>query len=161
MAFAHQKGVLHRDLKPDNVMVGRYGEVYVLDWGLAKVLGEPDRHDLRIRPEPATASQVQTDRSREEADGDSPVMTMDGTVIGTPCYMAPEQAEGRIEQLDQRADVYAVGAMLYELLTGQRPYSWRATSRAGTRTCGRWRTTCGPTSGCCRSWQWARASATG
>lgn len=121
MAFAHKKGVLHRDLKPSNVMVGAFGEVYVMDWGLAKVRGQSDKHDLRIRPE-STITKVRTDRSKQEADGDSPLLTMDGAVVGTPCYMAPEQAEGRIEGMDQRSDVYSVGAMLYELLTGHRPY---------------------------------------
>ncbi|MFY9345062.1 MAG: SUMF1/EgtB/PvdO family nonheme iron enzyme [Planctomycetota bacterium] len=120
MAFAHQKGVLHRDLKPSNVMVGKFGEVYVMDWGLAKVVGGQERRDLRIRPE--TISKVRTDRSKEEADSDSPLLTMDSAVVGTPSYMAPEQAEGRIELLDQRADVYAIGAMLYQLLTGRQPY---------------------------------------
>jgi len=122
MAFAHKKGVLHRDLKPSNVMVGKFGEVYVMDWGLAKVLGEQDRRDLRIRPQSTATSRLVTDRSKDEADSDSPLLTMDGAVVGTPSYMSPQQAEGLVELLDQRADVYAVGAMLYQLLTGRQPY---------------------------------------
>jgi WD40 repeat protein/serine/threonine protein kinase len=122
MAFAHQKGVLHRDLKPSNVMVGKFGEVYVMDWGLAKVQGQPDHRDLRLRPESSVVSKVRTDRSKAEADSGSPLLTMDGAVVGTPSYMALEQAEGRLEVLDARADVYAVGAMLYQLLTGWQPY---------------------------------------
>ena len=122
MAFAHKKGVLHRDLKPSNVMVGKFGEVYVMDWGLAKVLGETERRDLRVRPSSTAISRVLTDRSKDEADVDSPLLTMDGAVVGTPCYMSPEQAEGRVELLDQRADVYAIGAMMYELLAGRQPY---------------------------------------
>ncbi|MFO1031953.1 MAG: protein kinase [Planctomycetota bacterium] len=121
MAFAHRKGVLHRDLKPSNVMVGSFGEVYVMDWGLAKVLGEEERRDLRLRPA-SEVSKVRTDRSRDESDSDSPLLTMDGAVVGTPSYMAPEQAEGQIEIMDQRTDVYAVGAMLYQLLTDRQPY---------------------------------------
>ncbi|MFO1031241.1 MAG: bifunctional serine/threonine-protein kinase/formylglycine-generating enzyme family protein [Planctomycetota bacterium] len=122
MAYAHDKGVLHRDLKPANVMVGRFGEVYVMDWGLAKVLGQADRHDLRIRKDEGTgASRIESARQRdEESDAGSSVVSMDGQQLGTPSYMAPEQA--RSESLDQRADVYAIGAMLYELLTGRVPY---------------------------------------
>ena len=123
MAYAHDKGVLHRDLKPSNVMVGRFGEVYVMDWGLAKVLGQVDRHDLRIRKDEATGvSRIDSARRRdEESDAGASVVSMDGQQLGTPSYMAPEQA--RSEPLDARADVYAIGAMMYELLTGRAPYT--------------------------------------
>jgi formylglycine-generating enzyme required for sulfatase activity len=123
MAYAHQKGVVHRDLKPSNVMVGRFGEVYVMDWGLAKVLGQQDRHDLRIRPESALppSSLATVRRTDAAADVASSVVSMDGQQLGTPSYMPPEQA--RSEALDRRADVYAIGAMTYELLTGRAPYT--------------------------------------
>ena len=123
MAYAHDKGVLHRDLKPSNVMVGRFGEVYVMDWGLAKVLGQADRHDLRIRTDESTGvSRIDSARKRdEESDAGSSVVSMDGQQLGTPSYMPPEQA--RSEVLDERADVYAIGAMMYELLTGRAPYT--------------------------------------
>ncbi|MBL9077329.1 MAG: SUMF1/EgtB/PvdO family nonheme iron enzyme [Planctomycetes bacterium] len=122
MAYAHEKGVLHRDLKPSNVMVGRFGEVYVMDWGLAKVVGEQDRHDLRIAKDPDSgASRLDTARRRDATDQQSSLVSMDGQQLGTPSYMPPEQA--RSEELDQRADVYAIGAMLYELLTGRAPYT--------------------------------------
>ncbi|MEE2837047.1 MAG: serine/threonine-protein kinase, partial [Myxococcota bacterium] len=122
MAYAHEKRVLHRDLKPANVMVGRFGEVYVMDWGLAKILGQDDRHDLRIDKDAASqASVLQSVRGIDaQADATASVVTLDGTALGTPSYMPPEQAKG--EDLDLRADVYAIGAMLYQLLTGQVPY---------------------------------------
>jgi formylglycine-generating enzyme required for sulfatase activity/serine/threonine protein kinase len=125
VAYAHSKGVVHRDLKPANVMVGRFGEVYVMDWGLARVLGEKDRHDLRIASSAGSSdvSRVDTDvrRYAGQTPG-SPLLTMDGRVVGTPSYMAPEQAMGRSDELGPRADVYAIGAMLYHLLAGHMPY---------------------------------------
>ncbi len=123
MSFAHDKGVLHRDLKPDNVMVGPFGEVYVMDWGLAKVRGQQDRRDLRIRPDSARSEgQIDSARKRDTEHADSSsVVSMDGQKLGTPSYMPPEQA--RSEELDERADVYAIGAMLYHLLTGRAPYT--------------------------------------
>jgi serine/threonine protein kinase/formylglycine-generating enzyme required for sulfatase activity len=120
MAFAHAKGVTHRDLKPSNVMVGHFGEVYVMDWGLAKVTGRADSHGLRIRT--LATSSVHTDREAAGSDADSPLVTEDGAIVGTPYYMPPEQAAGQIERVGRRADVYAVGAILYELLTGWPPY---------------------------------------
>jgi len=119
LGFAHQKGVIHRDLKPANVMVGSFGEVYVMDWGLARVLGRAERSSRQDAPE---RSLVRSDR-RSAGDATSPgLLTQDGDVVGTPAYMAPEQARGEVDALDSRADVYAVGAMLYHLLSGQAPY---------------------------------------
>ena len=123
MAYAHSKGVIHRDLKPANVMVGRFGEVYVMDWGLARVLGQPDRHDVRLRTEETSLSFVQSERRADAShSADSVLFTMDGDVVGTPAYMAPEQARGEIERLGARSDVYSLGAMLYHLLTGEMPF---------------------------------------
>lgn len=121
LAFAHARGVIHRDLKPDNVMIGRFGETYVMDWGLAHVLGDGESVH-----KPATAmvtSNLHTVRDTPDADAGSPLLTADGMVIGTPAFMAPEQAEGRVAELSPRTDVYAVGTLLYQLLTGQVPYA--------------------------------------
>jgi len=124
MAYAHSKGILHRDLKPANIMVGRFGEVYVMDWGLARVLGEQDVHDLRLDvPEVSKVKDHSGLDVREKfADLDASLKTMDGDIVGTPSYMAPEQARGRVSEMGPAADVYAVGAMLYHLLAGRVPY---------------------------------------
>lgn len=123
MSYAHDKGVVHRDLKPANIMVGRHGEVYVMDWGLARVEGRDDAHDLRLREMDMSVSMLQTDRREaSQRELDSPLITMDGSVVGTPFYMPPEQAAGRLEDLGPHSDVYALGAMLYHLLTGRMPY---------------------------------------
>lgn len=108
MAFAHGKGVVHRDLKPSNIMVGDLGEVYIMDWGLAKSAGASGERDIRLA---------------RGAGGDSPLMTMDGAVVGTPAYMPPEQAQSRVEEVDHLSDIYSLGALLYELLAGHPPYS--------------------------------------
>ena len=125
MAFAHSKGVIHRDLKPANIMVGRFGETYVMDWGLAKILGREDSADVRLRQvENASVSLVNTDRRRDsELDPDSPMVTMFGDVMGTPAYMAPEQAGRIMEKVGTQSDVYSIGAILYHLLTGRAPYT--------------------------------------
>ena len=126
MAFAHGKGVIHRDLKPSNIMVGRLGEVYVMDWGLARVLGRPDPHaetGEALATESGRESIVGLRRSRAELEGELNLLTMDGSVIGTPSFMSPEQARGETDRVGETSDVYAVGAILYQLLSGRAPYA--------------------------------------
>ncbi len=114
MAFAHDRGVLHRDLKPSHVMVGAFGEVTIVDWGLARLPGRAEERDLRLAPEQDDAA---TDSLAPE-----PLRTVEGDVIGTPAYMPPEQARGELERLGTRSDVYALGALVYHLLAGHPPY---------------------------------------
>ena len=131
LAYAHSCGVVHRDLKPANIMIGDFGEVYVMDWGLAKVLkvagpGAADGNrggrsfgcrtgSLFLSMRAGRSSKVETSRE-PEAD-----LTQEGAVLGTPVYMPPEQATGHVEAIDQRSDIYSLGAILYEMLTLQPP----------------------------------------
>lgn len=108
IAFAHSKNVIHRDLKPENIMLGDFGEVLVMDWGLAKILSKSEG---QIGPLGIERTMVASARTGGDIDG-----TMDGTVMGTPQYMAPEQARGEIDNLDGRADIYALGAILFHIL---------------------------------------------
>lgn len=107
VAFAHSKGIIHRDLKPANIMVGAFGEVQVMDWGLAKRFRADDR------AEPLANDPVEGPEDR----------TRLGRVMGTPAYMPPEQAKGELDRVDERADVFALGGILCATLTGQPPYT--------------------------------------
>jgi serine/threonine-protein kinase len=109
VAYAHSRGVVHRDLKGQNVILGDFGEVMLLDWGLAKLVGQ---HEAAGDAPPVALG--------AEAEREA---TLQGQVLGTPAYMAPEQAEGRLDLIDARTDVYGLWAILYELLTGRPPFS--------------------------------------
>ncbi len=110
IAYSHSRGVIHRDIKPENIMIGEFGETVVLDWGLAKVKGEDDTADSELREE--------LNLLKVENIG----MTVRGKAIGTPAYMSPEQARGDISAIDERSDIYSLGAVLYEILTGIPPF---------------------------------------
>jgi serine/threonine protein kinase/Flp pilus assembly protein TadD len=110
IAYAHSRGVLHRDLKPGNVMLGKYGETLVVDWGLAKPLGQKE------------ATQTAEEQPVLPSKGAGSVETVAGSAIGTPQFMSPEQAAGRLQQLGTASDVYSLGATLYCLLTGKPPF---------------------------------------
>ena len=107
VSFAHSRGVIHRDLKPTNIMISEFGQVYVLDWGIARLLPPDIERGPSVRPRPGDA---------ERAELDAP-----GALIGTACYMAPEQIRGHHDALDERTDVFALGATLYQILTGKPP----------------------------------------
>ncbi len=111
IAYAHSRGVIHRDIKPQNVMLGEFGETLVLDWGLAKVAGQAE----------APAGDA-TDPTLEAPVTGVDTGTVMGTTMGTPAYMSPEQAAGAVNELDARSDVWSLGAVLYELLTGRLPF---------------------------------------
>ncbi|MDA0841666.1 MAG: protein kinase, partial [Planctomycetota bacterium] len=154
IAFAHSKGVIHRDLKPDNIMVGDFGEVLVMDWGLAKVLKQDQRPETGDkRPEEINTQHSTSNAQHPSSDSTTPSLhhsspsdsttppphhsasssvssirsdsdvaqTLEGAVQGTPAYMPPEQAEGQIDKIDHRSDIYSLGAILYEILTLKRP----------------------------------------
>jgi tetratricopeptide (TPR) repeat protein/tRNA A-37 threonylcarbamoyl transferase component Bud32 len=112
VSYAHSRGVIHRDLKPDNVLLGAFGEVLVLDWGLAKTGDTKDEHLTPI----------------DVSEKASLHTTLSGRILGTPAYMAPEQAEGLVELVDERTDVYGLGAILFEILTGRPPHLYGDTA---------------------------------
>ena len=118
IAYAHARDVVHRDLKPANIMIGSFGEVQVVDWGMGKVLKRDSGvAEKRVEEPPSELSVIETVRS--SGHGTKSVI---GSVMGTPAYMPPEQAMGLVDQMDERSDVFALGAILCEILTGKPPY---------------------------------------
>jgi len=117
IAYAHSNSVLHRDLKPSNIMVGAFGEVQVVDWGLSKVLSNRTRTRRRGLPTDDHEKVETADRRPESLNSRA------GNVLGTPAYMSPEQARGEVDQIDKRTDVFGLGAILCEILTGGPPHA--------------------------------------
>jgi len=111
VAFAHSKGVVHRDLKPANIMIGDYGEVLVMDWGLAKKI-----HGANVE-RPTSNAEHRTSEEHSVLSPQSSSLTLDGQVMGTPQFMAPEQAMGKVDEIDARSDIFSLGAILYNILT--------------------------------------------
>ena len=112
VAYAHSKGVIHRDIKPANVMIGEFGETVLIDWGLVKARGERTTFD---------AGTVEADGKETKED-----LTRAGEYLGTPQYMSPEQASGEGRRVGEASDIYTLGAVLYEFLTGQRPFAGKS-----------------------------------
>src|SRR5262249_7278354 len=121
VAFAHSKGVLHRDLKPENIMLGEFGEVQVMDWGLAKLLqsragvppAQTDETLAKLSENEAEQRDLDGEGRRDACPTLDPIRTLEGRVMGSPSFMAPEQAEGRNNDIDERTDIYALGGILY------------------------------------------------
>jgi serine/threonine protein kinase/Tfp pilus assembly protein PilF len=124
MAYAHARGVIHRDLKPSNVMVGSFGEVQVMDWGLAKVL---PRGGIADDLQEGKTERQETVIATARSGSDEPGLSLAGSIMGTPSYMAPEQARGEIDVIDERADVFALGSILTAILTGEPAFTGRTT----------------------------------
>jgi serine/threonine protein kinase len=114
LAFAHSRGVIHCDIKPANVMLGDYGEVYMMDWGIARLRG--------VHSDRASSAEGLREQAAEDEEEAPPSGNTGDAVLGTASYMSPEQAEGNRLALDARADVFSVGAVLYDILTGRPPY---------------------------------------
>src|SRR5262249_45230492 len=110
VAYAHSRGVLHRDLKPGNIMLGKYGETLIVDWGLAKSVGRSEQ------------TRTTEESTLHPSSGSDWAATVMGTGIGTPRYMSPEQAAGRLDLLGPASDIYSLGATFYALLTGTAPF---------------------------------------
>lgn len=120
VAFAHQHDVIHRDLKPDNIMLGQFAETTVVDWGLARTIKRSHDRKSRDRVSPALRDATPPTTPWIDTPGS---LTVQGTVMGTAAYMSPEQAQGLNDRVDQRSDVFSLGVILFELLTGRSPFA--------------------------------------
>jgi serine/threonine-protein kinase len=115
VSFAHSRGVMHRDLKPANIMVGAHGQVYVMDWGIARLREGQRPSEQEHDSEQARREQVRRDPLRQSQE-------LPGMVLGTVAYMSPEQASGKVDEIDERTDVFGLGGVLYKILTGKAPH---------------------------------------
>lgn len=127
VAYAHSRGVLHRDLKPANVMVGKFGETLLVDWGLAKTIGKEAGAEQNVDTHPLTSERFLT------PSGSDANLTIHGQAVGTAAYAAPEQIAGKLHLIDERSDVYGLGAILYEILTGSPPINGDSTEEIAKR----------------------------
>ncbi len=118
IAYAHSRGILHRDLKPDNIMLGPFGETLVMDWGVAKVISQHETGKSIPHDRPPLS-----DARNGCRDGGNGMMTLDGQTVGTPAYMSPEQARGELDGLGPASDVFSLGSTLYVMLTDQKPFN--------------------------------------
>jgi serine/threonine protein kinase len=121
VSYAHSREILHRDIKPSNIMIGPYGETLLVDWGLAKLLDQPQDESV----------ESELDAAGSSGSGSTP--TIAGQTFGTPQYMSPEQASGALDQIGVRTDVYLLGATLYQILTGQPPHRQESVSKLVTQ----------------------------
>jgi eukaryotic-like serine/threonine-protein kinase len=133
LAYVHSKKVIHRDLKPANIMVGAFGEVQVMDWGLAKVINPagPKLPTTHVAPMMTEGTVIESNR-----DGQAELQTLAGSLLGTLSYMPPEQATGQVETLDSRSDVFSLGGILKEILTGELVYLGSASEVRAKATLG-------------------------
>ncbi|MFO7735081.1 MAG: serine/threonine-protein kinase, partial [bacterium] len=115
VAYAHSRGIIHRDIKPENVMIGEFGETVVLDWGLAKMKGS------------SAEKEEDSDMDMNSLRDKNPLKTISGKPLGTPAYMSPEQAMGETEKIDEQSDIFSLGAVLYEILSGKQPFEGATT----------------------------------
>ena len=124
LSFAHSRGVVHRDIKPANIMVGEHGQVYLMDWGIARVLSPAAGTDALAGLDVEDADPAETVRIRRKKSTTLTAAPVEeeGVVLGTYAYMSPEQARGDVDKIDERTDVFALGAVLYRVLVGRAPF---------------------------------------
>jgi serine/threonine-protein kinase len=125
LGFAHLHGVIHRDVKPENIWVGEFGEVILLDWGVSKVWGLPDAdHDIKREDDSSDSAEWQVNSLATTGEQQLDKLTQSGQRPGTPLYMSPEQVNGR-QHIDERTDIFSMGVLIYEMLVFKEPFRGR------------------------------------